>query len=204
MADKEYSKTYCGIGNKVSEIAEGIDFSKSLPTIGLPVSSLKAIYQFSEKIHELSPATIFQLNRIAGICFVIFSFCLALLIRTYSFNQRFTWIFIMAVVLSIDYFTPVRWQYTDVMFLPVIALVAPLFISPFVSIFFPIVITCAFLIGYNYTLTLFGFPMANLARSILFMIGLNVFIITCVVKKITRTLMSPAKIKVRSISKELQ
>ena len=30
----------------------------------------------------------------------------------------------MAVILNIDYFTPLRWQYVDVMFLPVIALVS--------------------------------------------------------------------------------
>jgi hypothetical protein len=171
-----------------------------LPTFGMPFSSLIAIYQFSKKSHELSPATIFQINKIAGICFVILSFCLAFLIRTYSFNQRFTWIFIMAVVLSIDYFTPVRWHYTDVMFLPVIALAAPLFISPFVSILFPTVITCAFLIGYKYTLTLFGLPIASLVRSFLFMAGLNLFIITCVFRKITRSLVSSEKRKVKSLT----
>ena len=88
------------------------------------------------------------------------------------------------VILTVDYFTPLRYQYVDVMFLPVIALIAPLIISTYVSISFPIFVTSAFLLGFNDILILFGFSINNVIRSFLFMTALNTLIICCVYKKI--------------------
>ena len=157
VIDKEYYKAKFGPGNKVSGNVEGFNFSNSLPNSAVPISSLVAIKQITKIVPSTSPAIILQLNNIAGVGVIIYCFIVAFLIGKYSFCKRFMWIFIIAVILNIDYFTPLRWQYVDVMFLPVIALVAPLIISSFVSISFPIVVTSAFLLGYSHTLTLLWF-----------------------------------------------
>ena len=187
VIDKEYSKAKFGPGLKIPESAEGTKFSNFLPTDEGPVSFLVVIRQLTKRIYQLSPDIILKLDKFAGVCLIILCFCAAFLIGKYSFNQRFLWIFTMAVILNIDYFAPLRWQYTDVMFLPVIALATPLIISPFVSISFPVTVTSAFLLSYNHTLTLFGVPVANRVRSFLFMTAVNTLIISCVFKKIKRS-----------------
>lgn len=187
IAGKEYSEGKFEMRNKIPESAEGINFHNMLPIRQPPLSFLQILKQIGKRIHQLSPDIILKLNNIAGVLFVILCFSIAFLIGKYSFNQRFVWIFIMAVVLNIDYFTPARFEYTDVLFLPVIALFAPLFVSPLVSLSFPVVVTCAFLLSYSNTLTLFDVPIANLVRSLLFMSALNILIISCVFKKIKRS-----------------
>ena len=187
VIDKEYSKAKFGPGLKIPESAEGINFTSTLSTDEGPISLLVTIRQFAKWIYPLPPDIILQLDKIAGACFIILCFYIAFLVGKYSFNRRFVWIFITAVVLNIDYFTPLRWQYVDVMFLPIIALAAPLLISSFVSISFPVAVTSAFLLSYDHTLTLFGVLVANRVRSLLFMTALNTLIICCVYKKIKRS-----------------
>jgi len=196
VIDKEYSKAKFGLGNKVSGSVEGVNFSNALLKSDVPISSLIVIKQIAKVIPSISPAIILQLNKIAGVGVIIYCFLVAYLIGKYSFSKRLMWIFIMVVILNIDYFTPLRWPYADVMFLPVIALAAPLIISPFVSISFPVVVTSAFLLGHNHTLTLFGFYINNVMRSFLFMTALNALIISCVYKKIKRSFVSSEKGKV--------
>lgn len=198
VIDKEYSKTKFGLGNKVSgSVFEGANFSDALPNTGVPISSLVVIKQIAKVVPNISPAIILQLNKFAGAAVIIYCFIVSFLIRKYSFNKKFIWIFIVAAILNLDYFTPLRLQYVDIMFLPVIALAAPLIISPFVSIYFPIVVTSAFLLGHNRTLTLFGFSINNVLRSFLFMTALNTLIICCVYKKIKRSRVSSEKGKVK-------
>ena len=196
VIDGEYYKTKFGLGNRVSENVEGVNFCDSLSNSALPISSLVVIRQIAKVIPSISPAIILQLNKFAGAGVIIYCFIVAYLLGKFSFCKRFMWIFIMAVILNVDYFTPLRWQYVDVMFLPAIALVAPLISSSFVSISFPIVVTSAFLIGYCHTLTLFGFSINNVLRSFLFMTALNTLIICCVYKKIKHSCVSSEKGKV--------
>ncbi len=188
VIDKEYGKEKFGLSTKVSGSVEGVNFFHALSNPAVPISTIVVIKQIEKVIPSISPAFILQLNQIAGVCLIIICFLLAFLIGKYSFRKRLMWLFIMAVILNVDYFTPLRWQYVDVMFLPVIALAAPLFISSFVSITFSIVVTSAFLLGYINTLTLSGFSINNVLRSLLFMTALNTLIISCVFMKIKRSL----------------
>jgi hypothetical protein len=187
FTDKQNPEANSGKNNITPNSAEGINFHNMINPPWVPLSSLEVLKQFSERIHNIPPVLIWQLNIFAGVCFLVYCFCMAFLIGKYSFNQRFLWIFIIAIALSVDYFTPYRWAYNDILFLPAIALLAPLLVSPFISPIFPLTIICAFLLSYDHTSYLFGFPVANVVRSVLFMSALNLFIISCVFKKMTRS-----------------
>jgi hypothetical protein len=188
FANKQYSEAKSERHNITPNSAEGVNFNNMIHPPWLPLSSLEVLKQFSKRIHNIPPVLIWQLNKFAGVCFLVYCFCMAFLIGKYSFNQRFLWIFIIAIVLSVDYFSPERWAYNDILFLPAIALLAPLLVSPFISMTFALATTCAFLLSYDHTLSLFGFLVANVVRSVLFMSALNIFIISCVFKKMQRSL----------------
>jgi hypothetical protein len=187
FANKQNSEANLGMNNIPPHSAEGVNFHNMIRPPWVPLSSLEVLTQFSKRIHNIPPVLIWQLNKFAGVCFIVYCFCMAFFIGKYPFNQRFLWIFIIAMVLNVDYFTPFRWAYNDILFLPAIALLAPLLVSPFISMIFQLTITCAFLWSYDHTLSLFGFPVANVVRSVLFMSALNIFIISCVFKKMLRS-----------------
>lgn len=181
IIDHNFQDRYYGARHPVPDEAEGIKTTIAMPGHACNETFI-GVCKDNPKFDKLiSSFNLSIINKLMCLVTIIIGFVLAYLSSKNHYGNRFSLIFIITLIISIDYFVPERYPYVDVLFLPIWGLIVPVMFYHAVSVWFYITILLSFAL--NQGLWFFSGAAGVLARSLLFMGSVILLILCLIIRK---------------------
>ena len=174
-----------GPAYSVAPQAEGIDFHNSLAAETYNETFVGLIALSYDKLGKPFPLIWLLVTKLLMAIFIIFIIIITYVNTKRNLDHSSKLLIALVMVISIDYFLPIRFSDADVLFLPLLALIVPFLTSNYTHRYFLIVLLLAFGIGHS-LLPIHGYlgGLMALMRSMIFMVTLNLIVILITLGKI--------------------